>query len=122
VEAKIWTVEYGTRPWTTNLERKENRWQRAERTKQWRLAFALLARNQKIPKLASAKIVVEPWQQGGRLADVASCNPSVKAAIDGLVDAGVLEDDSPAYLKSIEFLPPQKGKNALVLHIHGMLE
>ena len=63
------------------------------------------------------EIEVEVWQKGGRLQDVAACNPAVKAGIDGLVDAGIIVDDSPEYLKSIKFFAPQKGKNSLVLHI-----
>lgn len=66
-------------------------------------------------------ITVEPFQHGGRLQDVAACNPSVKAAIDGIVDAGVLPDDSSEYVRSITFTAPQRGRNALVLHISGIV-
>ena len=51
--------------------------------------------------------------------DVAACVPAVKAAIDGLVDAGVLIDDAPQHLKAIVFAQPQKGKPALKLEIEG---
>jgi hypothetical protein len=53
------------------------------------------------------------------LQDVAACNPAVKAAIDGLVDAGIVPDDSPAYLRSVEFLAPMKGRDALTLYVYG---
>jgi crossover junction endodeoxyribonuclease RusA len=113
----MYSLEYPKRPWTTNFERSKNRWVRANLTKEWRSAFMLLARQKKIPKLNQIEIEVEVWLKGGRLQDVAACNPAVKAAIDGLVDAGVIEDDSPEYLKSIKFYAPQRGRNSLVLHI-----
>lgn len=112
-------IEFGQRPWTTNAERAGNRWQRAALVKEWRSAFHVLARHHKVPAMEWIEITVEPHQHGGRLQDVAACNPAAKAAIDGLVDAGIIPDDSPHYLKSITFLAPQKGRNALVLYITG---
>ena len=58
-------------------------------------------------------------KKGGRLQDVGACNPAVKAAIDGIVDAGVLPDDSSRYMKSLIFLPPQNDRNSLVIYIRG---
>jgi hypothetical protein len=118
---KTWTLTLEQRPWTTNSERAGNRWQRADNVKTWRNAFCILARNQKIPTLKQCDIIVEVYQKGGRLQDVAACNPAVKAAIDGLVDAKVMPDDSPAYLQSITFKAPQRGRNALVLTVNGVV-
>jgi hypothetical protein len=70
--------------------------------------------------MAWITVTVEPHQKGGRLQDVGACNPAVKAAIDGLVDAGILPDDSPEYVKSLVYLPPKKDKNSLVLYIRGV--
>jgi hypothetical protein len=117
----IHTIEFGERPWTTNAERAGNRWDRARDTKRWRESFAWLARKQHIPKYKWAIVAVQPYQVGGRLQDVGACNPAVKAAIDGLVDAGVLPDDSPEYLRGIYFLRPQRGKNSLKIFIRGVL-
>jgi hypothetical protein len=63
-------------------------------------------------------VIVQPWQAKGNLADTAACNPSVKAAIDGLVDAGVIENDTGEFVQQITFMPVKKGKNALVLTLH----
>lgn len=93
---------------------------RAKRVKEWRGAFYWLAKNAGIPQLEWMKVIAEPWQRGGVLQDVAACNPAVKAAIDGLVDAGVIPDDKPEFLHSVEFLQPRKGKDALVLYVHGV--
>ena len=113
----LYTVTYESRPWTTNAERRLNRWRRAELTAEWRTAFAWLARSQRIPPLHLVTITAQPHQRGGVLQDVAACNPAVKAAIDGLVDAGVLEDDSSTHLTHITFETPQRGRDALTLVI-----
>lgn len=45
----------------------------------------------------------------------------VKAAIDGLVDAGVLPGDTPRHLRSLVQHAPVRGADALVLHLRGEL-
>jgi hypothetical protein len=86
----------------------------------WRKSFELLARSEKIPNMSWLNVVIEPHQKGGRLQDVGACNPAVKAAIDGIVDAGVLPDDGPTYVKSLIFLPPKNDRNSLVLYLRGV--
>lgn len=106
------------RPWTTNAERKHAHWaKRAALVSTWRTYFAYAAK--RYPALEWAEFEVEPFQKGGRLQDTGACHPAVKAAIDGLVDAGILEDDSPAYVRAITFLPPQRGKDGLTLRVAG---
>lgn len=115
------TLEYPSRPWTTNAERRGNRYQRASLTKEWREAFCLLAKSRKIPQMRKVAITAEPWQARGVLADTAACNPAVKAAIDGLVDAGVIPDDTPEHVARITFLPTRRGRDALVITINEIL-
>ena len=118
-EQNIYRLEFNQRPWTTNAERKGNRWERAELVKVWRTAFQILAKSERIPPMTWMSVTVEPHQKGGRLQDVGACHPAVKAAIDGMVDAGVLPDDSSQYLRSLIYLPPVNDKNSLVLYIRG---
>jgi hypothetical protein len=118
-EQLVYRLELAQRPWTTNGERAGNRWERAELVKTWRSAFHVLAKSEKMPEMEWISVTVEPHQKGGRLQDVGACNPAVKAAIDGIVDAGVLPDDSPKYMKSLIFLAPQNDRNSLVLYIRG---
>ena len=113
-----YSFEYKVRPWTTNAERNWHHMKRAKHVKEWREAFHWLAKTHK--PLAHATITIEPWQKGGILADVAACNPAAKAAIDGIVDAGILKDDSPQYLHSVTFLQPQKGKDAMIVWVRGV--
>lgn len=95
---------------------------RGKITKQWRTDFCLLAKYTKIPRLVWARIVVTPHQARGKLQDVAACAPAAKAAIDGIVDAGVLPDDSSRYVTSIEFRTPERGSDKLVIEIIGVRE
>jgi len=114
------SIEYPERPWTTNAERSGNRWDRAKKTKEWRTAFHLLATELRPPALAWCEVTAEPWLKNrSGVQDTAACNPAVKAAIDGLVDAGVLEDDTPDIVRRITFEAPKIGRNALVLIIQG---
>lgn len=117
-----WVIEYNEKPWTHNAERRMNMHVRGKVVKQWRTDFCLLAKYEKIPRLTSAKIRVTPYQKRGKLQDVAACAPAAKAAIDGLVDAGVLPDDSSKFVTSIEFASPERGDDKLVLTIIGVRE
>lgn len=112
-------LTYEKRPLTTNAERSGNRWGRAEHTREWRDAFAWIARRERVPHMRWINVTVQPFQKRGRLQDTAACNPSVKAAIDGLVDAGVIPDDTGEYVRMITFLPCMRGDDQLTLIIQG---
>lgn len=112
-------LTHADRPVTTNAERSGNRWQRAATTKQWRQAFAWIARRERVPRMKWINVTAQPHQKRGRLQDTAACNPSVKAAIDGLVDAGIVPDDTGEYVRQITFLPCMRGDDRLVLVITG---
>lgn len=58
-----------------------------------RQATAFSARNQGIPHLDRAHIVAEYLPPDRRRRDPANWAPSAKAAVDGLVDAAVFDDD-----------------------------
>lgn len=101
------SLTYEARPWTLNDERSKHFQRRAERTREWRDAFALLAREQDIPRLAYAEISAHPSYRTARsLPDTAACVGAVKAAVDGLVDAGVLVDDGPELVTVVTFFAP----------------
>lgn len=112
-------LTYSKRPLTTNAERSGNRWGRAAHTREWRDAFAWIAKRERVPRMRWINVTVQPYQKRGRLQDTAACNPSVKAAIDGLVDAGIIPDDSGEYVRQITFLPCVRGDDQLTLIIQG---
>ena len=112
-------LTYDRKPVTTNKERAGNRWERAASTREWRDAFAWIAKRERVPQMRWINVTVQPFQKRGRLQDTAACNPSVKAAIDGLVDAGVVPDDTGDYVRQITFLPCRRGDDQLVLILTG---
>lgn len=113
-------IQYDERPWTTNAERSGNRWDRAKKTKQWRTAFALLAAELNPPPLVWCRVIVEPWlRTRAGVQDTGACHPAAKAAIDGLVDAGIIDDDTPDIVREITYRAPRIGRDALTLIIEG---
>lgn len=120
-KARHWDLRLcGERPLTVNAARKmksPHAW--ANHTREVRAAWAWLAKGEKVPHLRRATITVLPLHKDKRSPqDVAACAPEAKAAIDGLVDAGVLPDDGPAHLLSVLFLQPHVcGQDGLELRI-----
>lgn len=84
-----------------------------------RQAAWAMARHHKLPALRHAHVfyVIHP-DTTTRRRDPGNWSPSAKAAIDGLVDAGVLPDDNHTHLLGPDprIGPPVKG-GQLVLHI-----
>ncbi len=118
------TLRFDERPWTSNTERRWHHYQRAGAVRRWRAAFALLAREAHMPSLGAVEVTVTPYLANRRgLQDVAGCFPAAKAAIDGLVDAGVLPDDTPEHLRSLTFRAPVIGQgDALELVVSEALQ
>lgn len=113
-----WELFYGVRPWTSNSERTWHHYKRAAMVKEWREAFHLLALEAKIPRLERIGVVATPILNGrGRIQDVGGCFPAVKSAIDGLVDARVIPEDGPRYVKWLLFKAPEKGLPGLRLTV-----
>tara|TARA_Y100000401_G_C8222395_1_gene173982 strand:- start:220 stop:609 length:390 start_codon:yes stop_codon:yes gene_type:complete len=115
-----WTIEDNERPWTLNAERRWHYHKRARIVKETRERFAWLALEAKIPKQKKIRVTAVPLlKQRNSIPDVAACFPAVKAAIDGIVDAGTIPDDDPSHLVSICFHAPEFGeKNGLRVTIH----
>jgi crossover junction endodeoxyribonuclease RusA len=103
-----WELTDKQRPWTTNAERSMHYMKRAALIKDCRPRFFWLAKQHPIPALKRIKVHAYPLAKDRRWRpDVAACYPAVKAAIDGMVDAGVIPDDNDTYLASITFYPVQ---------------
>lgn len=93
----------------------------------WRRSASWHARQARLPRLDRAHIIAEFCFTDNRRRDPANFYPTVKAAVDGLVDAGLLADDSHRYLIGPDMrlgprvraqrASPGGIKGALVLHI-----
>lgn len=117
-----WVVEYrGEKCLTLNEERSKSPFVRARFTRKWREAFRDAATASRMPRgLTDVEIEVDVVQARGPLADIGAHWPGVKAGIDGLVDAGVMRDDSPTYLRRVVLNPPARGKTlCLRLTVRG---
>lgn len=88
-----------------NSERSTHWSKRAKDAENWREAFYWLGKQARV-KFGSVNITAEIIQKKP-LSDCGNGLPSIKAAIDGLIDAGVLPDDSPEYVRSITMVAPR---------------
>lgn len=115
-----WTITYPARPMLENqLSKAGSHHARAAMRAEWRQAFRILAMTGHVPAVDQIRVTVHHTKAGpGKVPDVCSCAPSVKAAIDGLVDAGVIPDDGPDHLVAVEFVAPTRGAaHAVTLEI-----
>lgn len=117
-------LRYDARPFTANGDRQRHYHAKAALVKEWRDAFCLLARSQRVPRFAAVVVTVTQHTASRRsLPDTGACAPAAKAAIDGLVDAGVLPGDGPDVVRALTFLAPVvSGADALELSLvawHG---
>lgn len=86
-----------------NAERKAHWSKRAEQARLWREQFWAEGLKQRV-RFERVEITVEICQK--RLMDAGNAYPTIKAAIDGLVDARVIPDDTPAHVAQITLLAP----------------
>jgi hypothetical protein len=86
--------------------------------REWREAFTALAAG--CSPLTWAEAEVRVYLRDMRGQDVGGALPAAKAAIDGVVDAGVLPGDDPRYLHRLSFVAPVlKTYDALELVLTG---
>lgn len=103
--------------WTVNSERANHWTRRADSTAIWRRSAFIEAR--RLGRNAFTEPVaihVQPYQRRGALADAGAHAMVAKAAIDGLVDAKVLQDDTPEFVSKIVFHAPERS-NVESLHL-----
>lgn len=106
---RSWALSHECRPLPMNAYRRLHFRERALYDRSLRTTFAWLARQARVPALASVTVTVGQQCRRPPLPDVGASFPSAKAAIDGLVDAGVMPDDDPAHLHALTFLAPERG-------------
>ncbi len=103
-----------------SLNGREHWSERARRTEALKKAAWAMTLKAKIPRLERVSIVVEYQPPDMRRRDAENtCAASGKAAIDGIVAAGVLEDDAcPQYVAGIECIIGEVyPRGRLVLHL-----
>jgi hypothetical protein len=93
--------------------------QRHKIVQKWREHFRDQAIAQQIPLLSKVRFEIYTTFATRALQDPGNNMPAVKAAIDGLVDAGVIPNDIPEHVASITFHAPtyEKGVDSVCLLI-----
>jgi hypothetical protein len=109
-DVKRWSVTYQAKPMLSNETRRQSWHAVAAMTREWREVFGQLAAIEGAEACDVIAVTVDHVKAGkGKVPDVCACAPSVKAAIDGLVDAGIIPDDGPRHLRSVTFNAPTRG-------------
>lgn len=110
-----------TRPLLENSYHGAHHRVQANMRAEWRTAFERIAAG-RFPGVDWAGVVAIPHVKDRIPQDIGACFPSVKAGIDGLVDAGILIDDGPTFLRSLKFqavVARSPIGNALELRVTG---
>jgi len=79
----------------------------------WRRDAFWIAMAARVPHLERCALTFDILQARGRLADTGAHEPPAKALLDGLVDAGVIDDDSGRQVATITFRAPQRSPDAI---------
>lgn len=107
--AWLLTGGVGARPLTINEARRLSPHAWARTVREVRAEWGWLAKVAKVRPLSRARFVARPLHRDGRSPqDALACAAYVKAAIDGIVDAGVLPDDGPLYVPAVTCLAPRQ--------------
>jgi hypothetical protein len=111
IEPELFSLTHYDRPWLSNDEWSGGargvggRKGRTDLKRQWRNDFCRLAQVGRVPGLEWVEITVRQCCVDRRRPDLGACIPAAKAAIDGIVDAGVLPDDNDDYVRLLSFAP-----------------
>jgi crossover junction endodeoxyribonuclease RusA len=118
--ARTWRIEFPPRQELLNANQRLHYKPKGRITRQLRGDAFKLAKHHKVPRLKRAQVVCfyDPPTRGRSAAkDVHNLYPTGKALVDGLVDAGVLEDDRDEFLVGPDMRPgtPYPGGRIVLL-------
>ena len=99
-----------------NSNDRRHRMAEAKLTKAWRQAAYVACRNIG-PLNWPVQITVEVWKPRANRYDPGNLYPTAKACLDGIVDAGLLPDDSYKQVHGPDMRHGGKGEASLVLKI-----
>ncbi|PRB78268.1 hypothetical protein CQ012_02445 [Arthrobacter sp. MYb214] len=104
-----------------NLNQKEHWAPRNKRAQAWRHGAHIMARQAKLPKgLQRVQVDAYVWKKTRVRYDPHNLMPTLKPVIDGLVDCGLLVDDSSEYLVGPFVHHGGYGNEKLVLEIRSL--
>ena len=113
-----WTITIPAPCQLINLNSRMHWAPKAEMTRAWRTAAHVAASKAKLPKgLDRVHIVAHVIKPTSRAYDVHNLMPTLKAAIDGLVDFGLISDDTNAHLTGPDLRQGGKGELGVIITI-----
>lgn len=113
---RAWTLTIPLPTFTVNGTRQLHHHALAKLVREYRGTTKMLARAARIPHLDRIAIEATPFGLQIRQ-DTGACTPATKAAIDGLRDARIIDDDTPAIVCTITHHAPRRGPAGLHLLI-----
>ena len=84
-----WVLEDREKPWTVNTERTWHFHKRAKAVREVKISIVPLSKDKR------------------GIQDVGACLPAAKAAVDAIVDMGVIPDDDPKHVLALTFFATQ---------------
>jgi crossover junction endodeoxyribonuclease RusA len=115
---RSWLLVIPMRPTLTNAVHNMHFRKASAERKKWRGMGLALAEQAKVPACTAIEVTCWGVYPGGRLPDPDAVAPSLKGVLDGLVDAGVVPDDTGEWVKAITYLPAVKEKGVdAALHV-----
>lgn len=115
-DSRTWTLTIPAPAAWISLNHRMHWAVKAKLTKSWRLATYVACRNIG-PLNWPVQITVEVWKPRANRYDPGNLYPTAKACLDGIVDAGLLPDDSYKQVHGPDMRHGGKGEASLVLKI-----
>jgi crossover junction endodeoxyribonuclease RusA len=113
-----WTITIESALPMLNLNQRYHWAKKAQLTKHWRRLAFVNAMAAELPKdLGRVHIVAHVVKPTSRQYDVHNLLPTLKAAVDGLVDYGLIQDDTNQYLVGPDLRQGGKGNAAIIITI-----
>ena len=110
MSSSLWVLVYDAKPWSLNQERQKHWAWRNAKVEEWKDAFYWLAKDARVPTCERIAVTVDV-QMPGVVQDICNAYPAAKAAVDGLVAARVIPDDTPEHLVAMTFTAPIHAKD-----------
>lgn len=108
--AWLLVVDSCGRPLLSNAVAKLNGFAATRERAPWKDAATVLARQQRIPRLARISVTAQARYRTRRSpSDCDAPSPALKGVLDGLVVAGVIKGDCPPFVAWVKYLSPQLG-------------
>ena len=122
-QTRVWRIRLPYVKPPLSLNARQHWAARARETRRVRSDVRLLVRAAKVPELGRVRVQLEYTPRDARRRDTDNLVATLKAVCDGVVDAGVVPDDTPEFMGKPEPLitAPDRGDPHLRLVLEEVL-